>query len=264
MWRAIRLVPCLALIAAAAAGAQANRRTLRVCADPNNLPFSNVRGEGFENKLAELVAKELGARLEYTWWAQRRGFIRNTLKANRCDVVMGVPAQMEMVATTRPYYRSTYAFVVATGARPPSSLDDPALRALRIGVPLVGDDGANPPPVLALARRHIVENVRGYSVYGNYSKESPPSDLIEAVRRNEVDVAIAWGPLAGYYAKARAPALRVVPLEAPEDESLPFAFDISVGVRRSDTSLRDELDALLLKRRKEIAALLDGYGVPRL
>jgi ABC-type amino acid transport substrate-binding protein len=126
---------------------------LRVCADPNNLPFSNERGEGFENKLAEMLAADLGAELRYTWWAQRRGFFRNTLRAGSCDVVLGVPAGFELALTTSPYYRSTYAFVSRKdrhlGVR---SFDDEALRRLKVGVQLVGDDGANTPPAHALAR----------------------------------------------------------------------------------------------------------------
>src|SRR5690606_5361260 len=126
-------------------------RPFRVCADPNNLPFSNAAEQGFENALAELLAAELGATVEYTWWAQRRGFIRNTLNAGDCDVVMGVPAGYELVATTQPYYRSTYVFVYR---REPGlelrTIDDPRLRELAIGVHLIGDDGGNTPPVHAL------------------------------------------------------------------------------------------------------------------
>ena len=149
---------------------------LRVCADPNNLPFSNQRGEGFENRLASLIARDLHARVEYTWWAQRRGFVRNTLKTGSCDVIMGVPATMDMVLHTAPYYRSTYVFVTRrTRGIVVRSLDDPVLRRVRVGVQLIGDDGANTPPAHALARRGIVQNVRGYTVYGDYSTDSPPS-----------------------------------------------------------------------------------------
>src|SRR5687768_3826509 len=124
-------------------------RVLRVCADPNNLPFSNDAGEGFENKIAELVASTLEARLEYVWWAQRRGFIRNTLGAGICDVTIGVPTQFELAATTQAYYRSTYVFVTRAGDQAPTSFDDRLLKQRLIGVHLIGDDFSNTPPAHA-------------------------------------------------------------------------------------------------------------------
>jgi hypothetical protein len=161
--------------------ADAAQDSLRVCADPNNLPFSNARGEGFENALAELLAGALGKKVAYTWWAQRRGFIRNTLNAGTCDVIMGVP-QLDMIGTTRPYYRSTYVFVSRKDrALAFSSMQAPELRTLRVGVHLIGDDGANTPPAHALGQQHIVDNVVGYMIYGDYREDSPPARLIEAV-----------------------------------------------------------------------------------
>jgi mxaJ protein len=238
------------------------RRVLRVCADPNNLPFSNQKGEGLENRLAELLAQELDARVEYTWWAQRRGFIRNTLKAGLCDVVMGVPRDYELTLTTRPYYRSTYVFVTREGKAPPvRSFDDARLRTLRIGLHVVGDDAAAVPPAHALSRRGIVDNVRGYSVYGDYTKDSPPLDLLRALEKGEVDVAIIWGPLAGYYAKQSAVKLRLAPVAPAGPAS--FAFDISLGVRRGERALKAELEQALARRRREVRALLADYGVPR-
>jgi mxaJ protein len=243
----------------------AGGRQLRVCADGNNMPFSNQRGEGFENKLAQLIANDLGAELSYVWAPQRRGFIRNTLNANRCDVVMGVPAKLGIVATSRPYYRSGYVFVYGPRSPHVNSLDAPELHRLRIGVPLVGDDGANPPPALALALRGLVPNIRGYSVYGDYRADTPPAELVRALRRGEIDIALAWGPLAGYYAAHPEPALAFALI--PESEAPPgltFGFDISLGVRRADEPLLAELDGILLKRQRAIEKLLDRYGVPRL
>src|SRR5690349_23062640 len=154
---------------------------LRVCADPNNLPFSNQRGEGFENKIAELLAHDMGDRVEYTWWAQRRGFFRNTLKSGACDVVIGVPAGFEMALTTRPYYRSTYVFLYRKDrGLKINSLDDPSLKNLRIGVQIIGDDFTNTPPAHALSRRNIVANVRGYTLYGDYSQPDPPARIVDA------------------------------------------------------------------------------------
>src|SRR6188472_3799180 len=151
----------------------ADARELRVCADPNNLPFSNERGEGFENKLAEMIAHDLGTHVEYTWWAQRRGFMRSTLNAGACDVVMGYPHDAELAATTKPYYRSAYVFVTRrTRKLNVSSFNDPRLRKLRIGVQLIGDDGANTPPAHALSRRGIIGNVRGYMIYGDYAEKN--------------------------------------------------------------------------------------------
>jgi mxaJ protein len=240
-------------------------RELKVCSDPNNLPFSNRKGEGFENRIAELVAKDLGAKVEYTWWAERRGFFRNTLKAGLCDVVVGVPTGTEMALPTRPYYRSTYVFVSRKDrGLDVRSFDDPRLKGLKIGVQIIGNDYANAPPAHALAKRGIVGNVVGYTVYGNYAEESPPSRIVRAVAKKEVDLAVVWGPLAGYYAKRQGVPLTLMPVSPQVDlPFLPFVFDIAMGVRRQDKALRDELDAVLERRQKEIAAILDRYGVPR-
>jgi mxaJ protein len=236
---------------------------LRVCADPNNLPFSNDRGEGFENALAELVAAELDMPVEYTWWPQRRGFIRATLRAGVCDVVMGVPHDFELAATTRPYYRSGYVFVTRRdGHLRIRSLDDPRLRRLSIGLHVIGDDYASVPPGDALIARGIVDNLRGYSIYGDYARPNPPADLIAAVDRGEVDVAIAWGPLAGYFAAVTGGALEVVPVaQAP---GVPLRFSISMGVRRGDTQLLGRLNEVLERRDADVRALLDRFHVPRL
>lgn len=259
------LLIAAALVTAATAQEPAGaRRVLRVCADPNNLPFSNERREGFENRLAELVARELGARLEYVWWAQRRGFIRNTLAAGECDVVFGVPSRFERVLATAPYLRSSYVFVSRDTISPPiTSLDDPRLRSLRIGVHLIGDDYTNTPPAHALARRGIVRNVAGYTIYGDYREPNPPARIIEAVGRGEIDVAIVWGPFAGYFAPRERAKLRITPVTPASDgPAIPFQFDISLGVRRGNDSLRSELDAVLERRKEEIRAVLAQYGVP--
>lgn len=263
--RAATLTVLVLLVACAPAAAERTARVLRVCADPNNLPFSNEAGEGFENALAELVAGELGARVEYTWWAQRRGFIRNTLGAHSCDVVMGMPSSMELALTTRPYYRSSYVFVTRRdGGIDVRSLDDSILRHVRVGVQVIGDDYANAPPAHAMANRGIVANVRGYSVFGDYTRPAPPARIVEAVADGEVDVAIAWGAMAGYFAARQRVPLDVVPVTPQIDlPFLPMVFDIAMGVRREDIVLRDELDAVLARRRPEVDRLLDRYHVPR-
>lgn len=237
---------------------------LRVCADPNNLPFSNERLEGFENKIAELLAQDLGERVEYTWWAQRRGFFRNTLKAGMCDVVIGVPSGFEMALTTKPYYRSTYVFLSRKDRHVEvKSFDDPVLRKLRIGVQIIGDDQSNAPPAHALTRRNIVDNVKGFTLYGDYSQHNPPARIVDAVEQGHIDLAIVWGPLAGYFAKESRVPMEVVPVSPQIDQPfLPFVFDISMGVRRGDQELRDQLDQFLEKRRPEIEQILKDYRVP--
>ncbi len=256
----------VALTVATSACAREPAKELRVCADPNNLPFSDSAGRGFENHLATLVAGELNARVTYTWWAQRRGFVRNTLNANHCDLVMGVPTSFELTGVTRPYYRSSYVFVSRRDRHLTiRSFDDPQMRTLRVGVQLIGDDGTNAPPAHALARRGIVENVRGYQVQGDYSRSSPPARIIDAVVNGEIDVAIAWGPLAGFFALGDSVPLDLAPVSPQIDlPFLPFVYDISMGMRRADSTFRDSLNAILTRRKPSIDSLLDAYGVPRL
>jgi mxaJ protein len=267
MIRTLPVVLALLLVAdAPPAGPPARLpAVLKVCADPNNLPFSNERGEGFENRIADLIAEDLDATVSYTWWAQRRGFVRNTLQAGLCDLIPGVPAGFERVATTAPYYRSTYVFVTRADLEPAiESFDDPRLRRLKIGVHLIGDDYANPPPVNALARRGIVRNVRGYTIYGDYREPNPPARLLAALARGEVDVAIVWGPLGGYFAGRESSPLRVTPMREPTDAGVPFTFAISMGVRPGDSALESRVAEVLARRRGEIRGILEHYGVPLL
>lgn len=235
---------------------------LRVCADPNNLPWSNARGEGFENRIAELMARDLALELEYTWWPQRRGFIRQTLNANRCDLVMGVPASYELTLRTRPYYRSAYMFVTRRGVQV-RSLDDPALRRMRIGLHVMGDDYTNSPAEQSLIRRGLQRNVVGYSIYGDYSQPDPPAALVHAVATGAVDVAIVWGPLAGYFAGREAVPLALAPVQPAVDlPFIPYVYDIAIGLRHGDSIRRAMLDAELRRRAPEISAILSSYGVP--
>ena len=240
-------------------------RVVRVCADPNNLPFSNRAGAGFENRIAELLAADRGARLEYTWWAQRRGFVRHTLAAGVCDVVIGVPSRFEPAATTRPYYRSSYMFVSRRDrGLHLRTFDDPRLRELRIGVQMIGDDFHNTPPAHALASRGIIANVVGYPVYGDYSQPAPLAPIVSAVERRDVDAAVVWGPIAGYFARHSRTALELTAVSPQHDSpSLPFVFEISMGVRRNDAARRAELDDFLVRRSADVNAILDRYGVPR-
>ena len=239
---------------------------LRVCSDPNNLPFSNQRQEGFENRIAELLARELKTRVEYHWHAQRRGFVRNTLNANKCDVIIGVPSSFELALTTRPYYRSTYVFVTRKDRKLEiAGFDDPQLKKLKIGVQMIGDDYASSPPAHALANRGIVRNVSGYSVYGDYSKESPTRGIVDAVASGAVDVSAVWGPTAGYFVRKSRVPLVATPVSPQIDlPFLPFVFDISMAVRRGDTALRDSLNDILERRADQVEAILRDYGVPTL
>jgi len=256
----IAIAAALALLVAQPAAA----RDLKVCADPNNMPFSNRAGEGFENKIVELVAKDLGATIKYTWWAQRRGFVRNTLKAGDCEVWPGVAAGMDMLTTTRPYYGSSYVFVSrkADGLSI-TSFDDPRLKTLTVGVQMVGNDAMNTPPAHALARRGITGNVRGFMLYGDYREPNPPAAIVNAVANRKIDVAVAWGPMAGYFAGLQTPALEVSRIAMPFDgPGWPMRFDIAMGVRKGDTAFAEELDAVLKREAAPIRQILESYRVP--
>jgi mxaJ protein len=243
----------------------ASPRALRVCADPNNLPFSNQAGAGFENRIAQLVAHDLKKPLDYTWWAQRRGFVRNTLSVGSCDLVIGVPSNFGPLLTTQPYYRSTYVFLTRADRKLHiASLDDPQLKHLRIGVQLIGDDFANTPPAHALTRRGIVGNVKGYPVQGNYAEPNPPARIVDALAHGDIDVAIVWGPMGGYFAQHEPVRIAVTPVTPQIDQPfLPFVFDIAMGVRRSDSVFARRLDSVITRRRPQIDSILAAYGVPR-
>jgi mxaJ protein len=243
----------------AAAAAQ-----LVVCADPNNLPFSNRAGEGFENKIVGLVARDMGAKISYVWWAQRRGFARNTLNEGKCDVWPGVASGVDKMATTRPYYRSTYVFVTRAGsALQGLTLDDARLKSLIIGVQMIGNDAMNTPPAHSLARRGLVENVRGYMLYGDYQEPNPPAAIVDAVAAGEIDVALVWGPLAGFFANRSAIPLRLEPVTPQlDDAAWPMVYGISMGVRRDNLELCRRIDAILDKEKPAIDALLRLYHVP--
>ena len=236
----------------------------RVCADPENMPHSNEKQEGFENKIADLIAKDFGATTHYTWWGQRRGFIRNTMNATleegRCDVVIGVPEGYDLVRTTKPYYRSTYVFVYPKDKGPQvKSLDDPILKKVKIGVHLLGDDYTNPPPVHELSKRGVVGNLVGFSTF--YSADNPPSSIIDAVASGKVDIAIVWGPAAGYYVKQQRVPLVMVPIPSGKGD-LPFEFGMSMGVKPGNDALRIKLEKEIDARRAEITKILNDYNVP--
>jgi quinoprotein dehydrogenase-associated probable ABC transporter substrate-binding protein len=238
---------------------------LRVCADPNNLPFSNKARNGFEDKLAEIIAADLSRPLTYVWYPQRRAFVRNTLNAGLCDVVMGVPAELEIVTASLPYYRSTYVFVYRPGRGLDglTSVRDRRLRDVTIGVQLIGDDGYNTPPSHALSAQGFVENLVGYTVFGDYREPNPPARIVDAVAAGEVSVAAVWGPLAGYFAARQKVPLTLAPItDTAEYKPLLFQYDIAVGVRKGDAPLKSRIDAAVNRHRLEITRLLRSYGVP--
>jgi len=236
-------------------------RELRVCADPDNLPLSREDGSGFENRIARLVASEMNAELRYEWLPLRRGFVRKTMGAGSCDVFIGIPKKFDGVMTTRAYYRSSYVFVNGPGARGIDTFDDSRLARLRIGVQLVGNDLAATPAGHALAMAGHVENVRGFTIYA----DGPASQrMIGAVADGTLDAALVWGPQAGYFAAHATLPLEVRIVRPPTTSaSVPFEFDIAMGVRPGDTALRDQLDAILERRRGDIDAILSEYSVPR-
>ena len=272
MFRYIRLPWCGALLGLAAllpaAPARAQRPgplqagVLRVCADPDNMPSSNDKSEGFENKLASMIAKEWNSKLTYVWYPTRRGYFR-ILNGRYCDIAMEAPAGLDMAGSTKPYFRSAYVFVArkGSGLEDLHSLADPRLKKLKIGVNVYTSDAENSPPAMALSQYGVVGNLTGYSTF--YDDQNRPETIINAVAKKDVDIAIAWGPVAGYYAKQSTVPLVLTPL--PERDSLsntPFRYSIGLAVRRSDKEFRDSLQTLLDRKAPEIEALLKEYGVP--
>lgn len=262
------LLPLLGLSLSGPTSAAAQRPApltpglLRVCADPDNLPFSNQAGEGVENKLAELLAKQWNARLEYVWWAAPRGLIR-MLNGMYCDVIMQAPSEFDMAGVTRPYFRTSYVIVQRRNvAHQVTSLDDPALKTMKIGVHLFAADGENTPPAMALSAHGVVGNLVGFpTVY--MGGMNHPDDIIKAVVSDSIDLAIVWGPIAGYYAQKESPPLTVVPLGAREGP-LRLDFRITMGVRFQEPEWRHTINNLLRTKQNDINSILLSYGVPLL
>jgi mxaJ protein len=234
---------------------------LRVCMDPDNMPFSNQKGEGFENKIAQLIADEWKSKLEYVWYPVRRGYFR-ILNGMYCDLIIQAPGGLDMAGTTDPYYRSGYVFVARQDSKLADikSLADPRLKKARIGVTLLPSD-EQLPPTTALSHYGVIGNLRGFQ--GMYNEEDRPEDVVNAVAKDEVDVAIVWGPLAGYFAKQSPVPLRIQPLgERDSLADVPFRYDIAMAVRRRDRELRDSLQKVLREKAPEIQAILKEYNIP--
>ena len=239
---------------------------LRVCSDPNNLPFSNQAEEGFENRIAELLAEELDVPLEYEWRAQRRGFIREGLNGGECNVIIGTLTGLGMASTTRPYYRSSYVFLSREADDPGiEHLDDPELREVTVGVHTIGDDYANPPGAHALGKRGINQHVIGFRLLGDYGQPNPPARLVEAVADGTVDVAIVWGPFAGYFGNRLDTPMVIRPVQPVFDPpGQPFVYSVSMAVRFGNYPLRKRLNKIIRDRQEDIDRILAEYDVPRI
>lgn len=231
----------------------------RVCADPNNMPFSDQKGDGFENKLAELMASKLGEPVSYTYYPQVIGFVRNTLNAFRCDVVMGVAQGYDLVQTTNPYYHTAYALVFKPhdGLDGVDSLGDDRLKDKRIGVV------AGTPPASIMALDGLMAQAKPYPLTVDTRYQSPTKTMIDDLIAGDIDAAVLWGPIAGYYAKHADPPLTVA-LLLKEQGSMPMDYRISMGVRHSDQDWKRKLNRLIADNQDAINKLLTQFGVPLL
>jgi quinoprotein dehydrogenase-associated probable ABC transporter substrate-binding protein len=234
-------------------------KVLRVCADPNNMPFSTDRGEGFENRLAELLADKLGKGLSYTWYPQATGFVRNTLAAHKCDVIMGVPQGDDLVQVTNPYYRTAYALVLkqAHGLEGVETLGDPRLKGKRIGIV------AGTPPGNNMAANGLMANAKPYPLVIDTRVDSSAAAMMRDVATGEIDAGILWGPMAGYYARRTNPAVTVVPL-VKETTGPRLAYRIAMGVRYADQEWKRQLNRTIQENQPAINKLLLSFGVPLL
>lgn len=242
----------------ASLGELVDHSALRVCADPNNLPFSNNRGEGFENEIAELLAERLGVPVRYTWHPETMGFVTNTLRSYLCDVVMGAGSASELLQNTNPYYRSTYvlAYRAADGERF-ADLDSPIMQEARIGVI------AGTPPANLLAERGLLDQTRSYHLMVDTRYYGPGRDMMADLAAGEIDVALIWGPIAGYWASKQREPIAFVPLHS-DRPGLRLDFRISMGIRPNEPDWKRELNDLIRELQPEITAILERYGVPLL
>jgi quinoprotein dehydrogenase-associated probable ABC transporter substrate-binding protein len=244
---------------ASAASAEAvDHSALRVCADPNNLPFSNDKGEGFENKIAELFAKALGVPVQYTWYPDSQGFIRNTLRARRCDLIIGTISGNDFLQNTNPYYHSSFALVYRNNpGMSLNSLDEEALRSSEIGVI------AGTPPATLLAQKGLLARLHSYALVVDTRYDHPAQDLVHDVASGKIDVGILWGPIAGYFAKQESTPLVVVPLRS-ENATTRLDYRITMGVRFNEPEWKRQINDLIRTHQQEINKILLDYGVPLL
>lgn len=234
-------------------------KVLRVCADPNNMPFSTERGEGFENRLAELLADKLGKGLSYSWYPQATGFVRNTLAAHKCDVIMGIPQGDDLVQVTNPYYRTAYALVLKQGhgLDGVETLGDPRLKGKRIGIV------AGTPPGNNMAVNGLMANAKPYPLVIDTRVDSSAAAMMRDLASGEIDAGILWGPMAGYYARRTNPAVTIVPL-VKETTGPRMAYRIAMGVRYTDQEWKRQLNRIIRENQPAINGLLMSFGVPLL
>jgi len=234
-------------------------KVLRVCADPRNLPFSSEKGEGFENKLAELFAAKLQKKLDYMYFPQATGFVRMTLGAHRCDVIMGFPQGDDLVQGTNPYYRTAYALISkpGSGLEEVTVLDDARLKGKHIGIV------AGTPPATNMAVNGLMVNAKPYPLMIDTRVDSSAEAMINDLNKGELDAAILWGPMAGFYAKKSIPPLHVTPL-VHEKTGPQLVYRIGMGVRRADQNWKRLLNRLIQENQPEINRILFDYGVPLL
>jgi mxaJ protein len=235
---------------------------LRVCADPDNMPFSNEAQEGFENRLATLIASAWNSQVQYLWWAAPRGLFSRALNGRYCDVVLQAPTGFDMAGVTRPYYRTGYVIVQRADApHKVTSLDDPVLKTMKIGINLFAADAENTPPAMALSAHGVVGNLVGFSTTFVGGK-AQPEDIVRAVADGTVDLSMVWGPLAGYYAKRVGADLIMTPIPDDTLTGMPMAFSMGIATRRRERAFRDSLQHFLDTRQADVTALLNEYGFP--
>ena len=232
---------------------------LRVCSDPANTPFSNQKKEGFENKIAEIIADELKVPVEYTWFPQAVGFTRNTLLAKRCDVIIGTGQGDELVLNTNALYRSVYALIYKpnSGLDGVDSLFDPRLKDKRIGVVIAS------PPADLINKAGLMGKARPYRMMVDRRYELPGEEMIKDIRSGEIDAGVLWGPIAGYFANKGGEKLTVVPL-VKDAKAGRMEFRITGGVRQGDDLWKRQLNDIIRKRQPDIDRVLLEYGVPLL
>jgi quinoprotein dehydrogenase-associated probable ABC transporter substrate-binding protein len=234
-----------------------DRSALRVCADPANMPFSNEKGQGFENKIAELLASKLGVPVVYTWFPQAIGFVRNTLGARKCDVIIGFPQGDELAQNTNAYYRSAYALVTRADSPLASveTLEDPRLQGKSIGVI------ARTPPATSMAANGLLGTAKPFQLVVDRRYSSPAEEMVAAIIDGDLDAGVLWGPLGGYYAKHSAVPLSVVPL-TKETKGPRMAFRITMGIRSGEPDWKHQLNDFIAANQNEINAILLDFGVP--
>jgi quinoprotein dehydrogenase-associated probable ABC transporter substrate-binding protein len=235
-----------------------NRKVLRVCADPANLPFSNEKKEGFENKIADIIGDELGVPVEYTWFPQAVGFTRNTLLAKRCDVIIGTGQGDELVLNSNALYRSAYALVYkpGTGLDGVDSIFDPRLKGKSIGAV------QGTPSATLIAKAGLMDHARPYRLMVDRRYDDPSGEMVKDIRDGKVDAGVMWGPIAGYYALRNGDKLAVVPLIKDAGKAGRVDFRITMGVRQGDDLWKRQLNDILRKRQADIDKVLLEYGVP--